>query len=62
MRLLAVNQLVSFIGKTASSGCFGSISSAVGYFLIDIASKNALPLYRPHAELEAMADGEQVAI
>lgn len=60
IRMLAVNQLVSFIEEDRIERVLWIDIERRGYFLIDIASKNALPLYRRHAELEAMTDGEQL--
>lgn len=58
MRLLPVNQLVSFIGENRIERVLWIDIQRRGYMMIDIASKNALPLYRRHAELESMADDE----
>jgi hypothetical protein len=60
MRFLAVNQLVSFIEEGRIERVLWIDIERCGYILIDIASKNALPLYRRHAELETMADGKQL--
>jgi hypothetical protein len=59
MRLLAVNQLVSFIEEGRIERVLWIDIERRGYILIDIASKSALPLYRRHAEMETMADGKQ---
>ena len=58
MRLLPVNQLVSFVGEGRIERVLWIDIQRRGYILIDIASKNALPLYRLHAELETMAESE----
>ncbi len=60
MRLLAVNQLVAFTEEGRIERVLWIDIQGRGYFLIDIASKNALPLYRRHAELETMADAKQL--
>jgi hypothetical protein len=61
MRMLAVNQLVSFIEDGRIERVLWIDIERRGYVLIDIASKSALPLYRSHAELEAMAGCKQLS-
>lgn len=56
MRLLAVNQLISFPDEGRIERVLWIELSSPGYILIDFASKNALPMFRKHADLEAMAE------
>ena len=60
MKLLAVNQLVSIVGHGCIERVLWVDIKGPGYILIDIASKSALPLYRGHADLETMANSEQL--
>jgi hypothetical protein len=55
MKLLAVNQLVSIIEEDCIERVLWVDIKSPGYIVIDIASKTALPRFRTHAELEAMA-------
>ena len=62
MKLLAVNQLLSFIEEGRFERVLWIDIQSPGYILIDIASKSALPLYRSHAKLEAMAECGQLGL
>lgn len=61
MRILSVNELVSFIEEGSIERVLWIDIQRRGYFLIDIASKSALPQYRSHAELEATAGCDQLS-
>ena len=56
------NQLIAFLEDNHIERVLWIDTDRLGYFLIDIASKHALPLYRSHAELETMANNGQLRL
>lgn len=62
MNLLSVNQLIAFAEEDRIERVLWVATGRPGYFLIDIASKRALPLFRSHAELEDLADTGQLRL
>jgi hypothetical protein len=60
--VLTVNQLVTFVEDRRLERVLWVLTERSGYFLIDIASERALPLYRSDAELETLADTGQLTL